>query len=303
MNIPRTLHSPLVRTATGLVLAVAASTACATEGGTSAYPQGSDNFMAGALPPPGLYGMVFTQHYSADRVKGAGGQNLNVPGFKVTANAVVPRLVWVTGAKVLGGDLVAHAIAPLVDLKVSVAGTTQSKSGLGDVTTGLGLGYHHSPALHSVVGLDVVLPTGGYTSTDQANIGRNVTAVEPLYALSYIDPQGFNADLHAGLTFYQRNSATDYTSGHEFHADYSAGWAVGNGWTVGVGGYVLQQLGDDKKAGATLADSKGKAFAIGPSVKYDSGKGWFVTLKYQKETSVENRAQGSAFWVKAVFPL
>ena len=77
----------------------------------------------------------------------------------------------------------------------------------------------------------------------------------------------------------------------------------GLGWTAGVGGYYYQQLSSDKQSGATLANSKGKAFAIGPSVKYDSGKGWFVTLKWQKETMSENRAQGNAFWMKAVFPL
>jgi hypothetical protein len=51
-----------------------------------------------------------------------------------------------------------------------------------------------------------------------------------------------------------------------------------------------------------VANNKGRAFAIGPAVKYDSGKGWFVTGKYQKESSVRNRAEGQAFWMKAVFP-
>ncbi len=59
----------------------------------------------------------------------------------------------------------------------------------------------------------------------------------------------------------------------------------------------------DKLAGATVADSKGESFAIGPSMKYDSGKGWFFTLKWQKEVKSDNRAQGDAFWRKAVFPL
>ena len=45
------------------------------------------------------------------------------------------------------------------------------------------------------------------------------------------------------------------------------------------------------------------AFAIGPSVKYDSGKGWFITGKWQAETNTKNRAQGNALWIKAVFPL
>ncbi|WP_368736404.1 transporter [Bacillus subtilis] len=38
-------------------------------------------------------------------------------------------------------------------------------------------------------------------------------------------------------------------------------------------------------------------------VKYDSGKGWFATVKYEFETAVRNRPSGSALWLRAVFPL
>ncbi|MBC7681716.1 MAG: transporter [Ferruginibacter sp.] len=289
--------------ATMVLVASTALAAHATEGGGSVYPNGTENFMAGALPPPGLYGMVFLQNYRTTRVNGNDGQNLNVPGFSVTANVVAPRLVWVPGVQLLGGDMVVHVIAPLVDLQVHVAGNSQSKTGLGDLTTGIGIGYHHSPHLHSVVALDLYLPTGGYHKADLANIGRNQFAVEPVYALSYIDPAGLNADFKLGYIVNSRNKDTDYTSGGEFHSDFSLGWAVAKGWTAGVGGYVYQQLTDDKSAGTSVANNKGRAFALGPSVKYDSGTGWFATVKWQAETAVRNRAQGQALWVKAVFPL
>jgi len=275
----------------------------ATEGGGSIFPHGVENFMAGALPPPGLYGMVFGNSYTADRVNDGNGNNLNVPGFKVTANVVAPRLVWRPNMQILGGDVVAHVIAPLVDLKVNTPGGSQHKSGLGDLTVGVGLGYHHSESMHSVVALDAYLPTGGYTKGDIANIGRNYGAIETVYALSYINPTGFNGDVRVGYIINQRNTATDYQSGNEFHFDYAAGWGLGNGWTVGVGGYVKQQVVLDKQGGVALANSKTSGMAIGPNVKYDSGKGWFVTVKWQNESNIKNGAQGNALWLKAVFPL
>ena len=283
-------------------LAAAMGAANATEGGGSVYPHGTENFMSGALPPAGLYGMVFGNVYSADRVNGPDGNDLKVTDFKVRANVVAPRLVWVTGQQVLGGDLAAHVIAPLVDLKVSTPGGTQSKSGLGDLTVGLALGYHHSPNLHSVAALDAYLPTGDYDKNDIANIGRNYAAIEPVYALSYIDPKGFNGDLKLGYLINQRNDDTKYRSGNEFHFDYAAGWGLGNGWVLGVGGYYKQQVTGDSGSGAA-GDNKYRGMAIGPNVKYDSGKGWFVTAKWQKEVEVENGAQGDALWIKAVFPL
>jgi hypothetical protein len=285
------------------LLAVAAMPTQATEGGGSLYPNGAEAFTAGALPPPGTYGMVFAEHYTANRVNGADGHNLNVPGFKVTADAVVSRFIWVTDTKLWGGDLVFHAIVPMVNLQVSAAGHTQNKTGVGDITTGPGLGFHHSANLHSVIGLDFYLPTGDYHQNDLANIGRNYYAVEPLYVLSTIDPTGFNGDIKAGYLFNQRNKDTGYHSGNEFHFDYAVGWGLGHGWTAGAGGYYYQQATPDRQAGADLANSKGKAFAIGPTLKYDSGKGWFATLKWQKEVRSENRAQGNALWLKTVFPL
>ena len=284
-------------------LLAVASAAHATEGGGSTYAHGVENFMSGAVPPPGFYGLVYANHYSADRFNDANGNRVPIPGFKVRATAIVPRLVWVTGVKVLGGELVGHGLVPLVNMKVSALGASQTKSGLGDMTVGVGIGYHHSPNFHSAVGLDLILPTGRYDRDDMANIGRNYSSIEPLYALTYVDPKGFNGDMRIGFLINQRNKDTDYRSGHEFHVDYAAGWGLGSGWTVGVGGYYRQQTIRDKQAGVKLADSKSRGLAIGPNIKYDSGKGWFVTAKWQFETNVKNGPEGNALWVKAVFPL
>lgn len=286
-----------------LALAAFCSAALASEGGGSLYPNGAEGPLAGALPPPGIYGMVYAQHYHAGRVNDADGRNLNLPGFGVTADVVAPRLAWVTGARVLGGDLVVHTIVPLVTLKASSAGQTQRKTGIGDITVGAGLGYHHSQNLHSVVALDTYWPTGGYTKGDLANIGRNYGAIEPVYALSYANSSGWNGDLKAGWIFNLRNTATDYRSGQEFHFDYALGWAFGNGLSLGLGGYYWKQMTADRQAGARLAGSKGETLAVGPTLKYDGGKGWFLALKWQKEVRSYNRAQGDALWLKAVFPL
>ena len=267
------------------------------------YPNGTESFMVGALPPPGLYALVYGNHYEAKRVNGNNGNNLNIPGFKVKADVVAGRLAWIPGTKVMGGDLVAHVIIPVVNLSITVPGASQSKSGVGDITTGIGVGFHHSPNVHSVVAVDFFLPTGAYSKTDIANLGKNHLGAEPVYAISYIDPKGFNGDVKLGYIFNGRNKDTDYTSGDEFHFDYAAGWGLGNGWTVGVGGYVYKQMSNDKQSGITVANNKGSASSIGPNIKYDSGKGWFTTVKWEKEFSVKNRAQGNALWVKAVFPL
>jgi hypothetical protein len=302
--------------AAAIAAAVIASTGVqAGEGGRTIYPVGVENYVCCAVPPPGFYGMVFGQHYRATKVKDNDGNDIPIPspGFKVTANAVVPRFIWVTGQQIAGASLAVHAVLPLVSLDVSLPSRSQSKSGLGDIVFGPALGWHHSPQLHSVLALDIFAPTGGYNPTDLTNIGRNHWAVQAIGGVSQIDPSGLNADAKVMFGWNAKNKdfapnpassfRTDYRSGNEFIVDYDAGWGLGNGWVVGVGGYVFQQITDDEVGGATVANNKGRSFSIGPSVKYDSGKGWFVTMKYETEAGVRNRASGNGLWLKAVFPL
>lgn len=288
--------------AAALAMACLVPAAQAGEGGGSSYPGGVENFLAGAAPPPGFYVLEYGNVYRADKLKDGSGNDIPLPVFKVAANVAATRFVWSTANTVAGGSLLFHAIVPLVDLKVEVPGLAQRKSGLGDITFGPALAFHHSPSLHSVVGVDFVAPVGSYSKGDLTNIGRNYWSLQPLVTVSQIDPAGFNGDFKLTFNLNQRNGDTDYKSGNEVYLDYSAGWGLGNGWVVGAGGYAMRQLGNDTSAGVSVPDSKGSAFAIGPSLKYDNGKGWFITAKWQREMSVRNRPEGSALWIKTILP-
>ena len=274
----------------------------ATEGGGSSYPMGADNYMTGAMPPPGFYAQMFAERYRADRLLYNRGKSA-LDDFHLSADVIAPRLIWVTEQKVLDGALAFHLNVPLVDLRVDVNGQHQKKTGMGDIIFGPALGYHYSDKLHAIYALDIFAPTGRYGRGDLANIGRNYWAFEPVAAFSYVDPVGMNADIKIMYDFNLRNSATDYRSGQELHADYSLGWGLGNGWVIGVGGYIYRQTTDDRQDGDRVADNKGRAVAIGPSVKYASDSGWFVTAKWQKESQVRNRPEGEAYWVKVTIPL
>jgi len=52
-----------------------------------------------------------------------------------------------------------------------------------------------------------------------------------------------------------------------------------------------------------LTNSRSGVTAVGPLLKYDSGEGWFVSLKWQHESHASNRPEGQAWWIKAVLPL
>lgn len=297
-----TVLSKMPALTVGCALAFCLPGAQATEGGGSSYPMGAENYMTGAMPPPGFYTQIFAESYRADRLLDNRGKSA-LDDFHLRADVIAPRLIWVTEQKVLDGDLAFHLNVPLVDLRVDVNGQHQKKTGMGDIIFGPALGYHYSDKFHAIYALDVFAPTGRYDRGDLANIGRNYWAFEPIAAFSYVDPAGVNADIKVMYDFNLRNRATDYRSGQELHADYSLGWGFDNGWVLGVGGYVYRQTTDDHQDGARVEDNRGRAFAIGPSIKFASDSGWFVTAKWQKESEVRNRPEGEAYWVKLTIPL
>jgi hypothetical protein len=291
----------------GVVLAAAlCSPALATETGGSVYANGVESFMSGAMPPPGFYPIVYGTRYRATVLRDNDGVDIAaaVGGFRAEVTAVVPRFVWVTNRHVLGGQLAFHAIVPLLNVDVRVGPNQMSKAGVGDLNLAAALGYHASDKLHYVFAFEVNAPTGRYNRNDVANVSRNYWMVEPLLAISYMQPRGLNADLKLMYDYNFRNADTDYKSGREVHADYAVGWGFGKGWVVGAGGYVYRQISDDRVGSTNVAGgNRGRAFAIGPLVKYQSKNGWFVTVKYENQYGVRNRSDGGALWIKTIVPL
>lgn len=289
------------KSALALGLSLVSAAAMATEGGgLTSYPDGLENYMSGALPPPGVYALSYAGTARYDTVRDNAGNQVPIPNFNVRVNVIAPRLIWVSGQTVLGGQFALHTVLPLLDVDFKAGPGHFSSSGLSDITVGAALGYHASPNLHYLFALDVIAPTGAYDKADPSSLGKNIWVAQPLAALSYVQASGVNADIKAMLDLNRRNSATDTRSGSAIHADYALGWGFGNGWVAGVGGHVFRQLGED--SGPNAAAGKAQAIGFGPSIKYDTGKGLFFTAKLQREFSVKNRPEGKQLYLKAVLP-
>ncbi|MDH4870993.1 transporter [Pseudomonas sp. BN515] len=306
----KSFSTPVIACTTSLLLAGTSQLAQATEGGLSSWPMGIEIYGMGILPPPGTYGQVFVGNYLADSLRDNAGDKAADIDLRVTT--IVPRFIWVTEQQVLGGNLGFHALLPLNDIRLNVKnGPHDHKRGIGDAHFGPVVGFHHSDKFHTAVGVDFVAPTGSYDKDDLINLGNNYYTVQAVYAMTYTDPNGFNADVRLMHDYNFENRDTHYQSGRELHADYTLGWGLGNGWVVGVGGHAYQQISDDKCsasncASAALVDAndgnRGRSFSIGPAVQY-SGNGWFISAKWQDESGVRNRAEGQTYWVKFTMPL
>jgi hypothetical protein len=283
------------------LVVLANGNAYATEFGGGAYPNGAEDFMSGAVPPPGYYFINYLNYYSADEFKDGNGDEL-IPDFELSATANVFRFLYVTKQQIFGGYWGVHMFIPLVNLEVTLPPLgEQGRAGLGDIIVDPFILSWHFKNWHLATGVDIYMPTGRYDEEEFANIGRNYWTFEPIFAVTYLSDGGFEVSSKFMYDFNTKNSDTDYLSGQEFHFDYTLGYKISN-WRVGLGGYYYTQVTNDEIDGEKAGEDgfKGQVFALGPQVQYQH-KNMFFTAKYQIETEVENKPEGEKFWFKFIY--
>jgi hypothetical protein len=274
--------------------------ALATEGGGGAYPNGAEDFMSGAVPPPGFYFINYFTYYSADKfkIKDVG----EIPDFKLRVTADTLRFIYVTKEQIFGGFWGMHIFLPFLNVDVTLPAGSQSRFSIGDIIVDPFVLSWHTKNWHFATGIDIYMPTGSFDKDRIANVGRNYWTFEPIAAFTFLSDGGFEVSSKFMYDFNTKNDDTDYLSGQEFHFDYTLGYKT-RGWSLGLGGYYYTQVTDDKENGQKVPlgnGFKGQVFALGPQIKYDY-KNMSFTLKYQREMDVRNKPEGNKFWFKFLY--
>ena len=234
-----------------LTIAFAAS---ATENGTTSFPSGGDDFLVAAMPPPGFYGVIYTNRYRADHVAGSSG-DLPFERFDLRVNALALRFDWVKPVTVFGADRWGTLfVVPLLDVDlaatpapgVTIAG---SRSGVGDLALGNALHWTFE-RYHAMLAVDVIFPTGRYDANETVNLGRNQWVLRLNHMGTWFPTESWDVSyrVHTDINF--RNRDTGYLSGRTAYLNLAVGWKPTPATTVGVSSYFLKQLSDDRLDGA-----------------------------------------------------
>jgi len=195
---------------------------------------------------------------------------------------------------------------------------SDSRFGMGDIIVDPFILTWHSKYFHWVAGVDIYLPTGEYDEENEPiNPGNNVFTFEPVFAVTYLNGPW---DISAKFMYDISTDNDDYIitpgesmsignaglagqtgslPGQEFHFDYALGYNLTQEWTVGINGYVYEQITDDEIEGISVNDMRGSVIAVGPAIRYRYKNMSFI-LKSLWETDVENRPEGSSTWLKLV---
>lgn len=257
---------------------------------------------------PGLYGQIWYQHYSADKLRDNNGDDalpsfsqptpagpaLVTPKLKISADVVVPRFTYVTEQIVADGRLGFSAALPMVkqrttagadvsfapgtpavvmdavnaQLAAQAAANSGEESGLADAELAAFVDWAQDES-RFVAGLAVVAPTGDYEAGRVVNTGAgNFWTVRPLIVASRVWENGLELGMRATYSFNMKNKDTDVRSGQYLHADWAAMYRATDAWRLGLQGYVLTQTTKDEGPGVEEHGNKVRTLAAGPVVGY-----------------------------------
>ncbi len=298
--------------------------ASAVEGGLGAYLLGSRDTLAGIVPPPGTYvsNDFIYQRGSLSDVSVGGvpvvSADVEVFIYKTSFTHVFDTELW-------GGSPALNMDIPFAHAKIGFSGPLASgidddETGLGDISVTGMVGWH-SDKLHWSLGTTVFLPVGKYdTATvdipareiDALSTGKNVWAIQPTIAGTYLDPEtGLEFSGALGVLFSEKNDATDYQTAPQLNLEVAALQHTGSGFAFGLSGYVYRQLSDDSGSGAAATKAalgtsslQAEVYGVGPVITFTGkvlGNPLNFKLKYTHEFGAKRRIESDTLWLKATY--
>ncbi len=289
-------------------------------GGTSFF----DGF--GATQPGWAYlGYYQYQHYTS--IKDNNGNDVtNIGNPKIDVWLMLNQLAYTTGATFFNGN--AHlgftGLLPLLHFNASddpgSAIPLSSNDGFGDLTFGPYLQFNPvisggRPVYSQRIELDIIAPTGRYSSSTNINPSSNFWSINPYWAATWLPTPKTEVSwrLHYLYNFKNNDPGLPQTSsdkaGQAAWVNFTASYAVKPDLNVGINGYYFQQLTNDTYNSAIpgiaqITGDTGKArfLGIGPGLFWKAGPTnmWAVNLYFQ--TDVRNHTQGKVINIHWTHP-
>lgn len=148
------------------------------------------------------------------------------------------------------------------------------------------------------------IPVGLYSSTNLANIGLGHGAIDGGVGYTYFDEKaGHEFSVVTGLTGNFENTATNYTSGIDWHLDWGASQFLTKQFQVGLVGYFYQQLTPDSGCAPIICPFESRVIGIGPQIGYLFPVGdlqGYLNLKGYGEFDNNARPDGFNMWLTFV---
>jgi hypothetical protein len=217
-----------------------------------------------------------------------------LPNFQTWTYANVPRAIWITHTKFLGGNLGVDGLLPLFDHNLTIGPVKNSTFGIGDFFSEGTLSWH-TKQFDIGTGAGFWAPTGDSSGSPISTRGGSGfwTSMLTLGATWYPDEQKTWAV--SALNRYEFNTEdrdTHETPGQAWTLEWGISKSVLKTVDIGLVGYYQQRI--TASTGPDPAEFPyDRVAAIGPEISAAFPSVMiFASLRYDYEFMADNRAQG-----------
>ena len=151
------------------------------------------------------------------------------------------------------------------------------------------------------------IPSGAYDMNRQASLGLGHWAVDGGLGYTYFDEdKGHEFSAVLGFTYNFMNPSTAYQSGVDMHLELSASQYVTERLSLGLVGYLYNQITPDSGPGARLGPFMSRVVGAGPQAGYDFALGKreaSLSVRGYYEFAGQNRPEGWNVWLTLVVSL
>jgi hypothetical protein len=287
---------------------------------------GSTSFYDGfSTLQPGVTFLGYVRHSMLDSMTDADGHEsaaFQNPNIKVTT--LLSQLSVVAPVDLDGNALGFDLLLPLIrmDSSFGQGGRQLADNGTswGDLTFGPFIQFkpimaNGHPVASFRVALNVIAPTGAFDHNKDLNQSSGYWSVNPYVAWTVLPAEGWEI---SGRTQYLYNFKTnnipnapvipkftfkDGQAGELLYSSFTVSREVDRGIALGLNGFVVEQLNNDKINGISLPDTRRRALYAGPGLHVDRLPGWGVNVNLYLPVSTRNYATGTQLNVQFIWPL
>lgn len=163
--------------------------------------------------------------------------------------------------------------------------------------------------------VNVIAPTGGFDRSRDLNQGSGYWSVNAYAAWTLLPAPGWEV---SGRTQYLYNARTSKIAnapdipgfvfrngqaGQLAYSNFTVSREVQRGVAVGLNGFVVQQLDNDRINGIRLPDTKRSALYMGPGLHLDRLPGWGMNANLLLPVSTRNYSNGPQLNLQFILPL
>lgn len=277
---------------------------------------GLTSFYDGITGGPGWTYLAYAKKNHSTSLKNQKGNDLAIfDKADFDANILINQLDYKFKEIESGGSFGVGAILPIINLSSAVGNSgpgpslKDNKTKPGDLTLYSYFQFPMTmiegvPIFSHRLALDVSLPTGGYDKKIDINQSSNMATVIPNWAFTLFLSERLEVSGRVSYMYNFENSSPNGSAPLDFKGEnvdniqagqaawlnFASSYKLTPEFYIGINGYYLKQLTDDKVNGQNFSGSKEQVFAIGPGAFWMAqNRERSVWLNVYHESKVENR--------------